>query len=517
MPRITQLAFALALICFPALLVSAQTPRVSTVNITAESDKLHISTQGDVSEMRIEVSDEQGDVVFQSGAITGKTLDWNMRAAQGERVAPGTYMVTVTFRNAAGKLRKRVEQVTIAEDEKASPRNTAAPNAVQATITGSGTTNRIAKFTGAATIGDSVIVESAGRIGIGTTGPVSTLTVLGTLVNNAAITSTNNATRGVGVKGSSSDSLGIGVWGRHTATTGTTPGVRGETLSTADEAVGVQGVVNTTNPGYQAAAVRGINKGTGSNAVTSYGVWGEHAGVGNGVYGSAPNGTGVSGNGGLVGVSAFSPSGYGVYASSNSGLALSGTSISGQGVGGASTSFIGVYGVSDSNHGVHGKSTSSNGIHGESTSGYAGYFEGKAKVTGTLEVGSCTGCARVQSDQNIKTNFAAISPRFILDRLAALNIKGWNYKSDERTVRHIGPMAQDFRSAFNLGVDDKHIDMIDANGVTMAAIQGLYQMVQEKDKQIEQLQSRVVRLEHTLKKEKVKIKKVKVRRRTTLN
>jgi hypothetical protein len=41
--------------------------------------------------------------------------------------------------------------------------------------------------------------------------------------------------------------------------------------------------------------------------------------------------------------------------------------------------------------------------------------------------------------------------------------------------------------------------MIDANGVTMAAIQGLYQMMREKDRRIEQLQSRVVRLEHTLK------------------
>ena len=60
-------------------------------------------------------------------------------------------------------------------------------------------------------------------------------------------------------------------------------------------------------------------------------------------------------------------------------------------------------------------------------------------------------------------------------------------------------MAQDFRSAFNLGLDDKHIDMVDANGVTMAAIQGLYQMMQEKDRKIERLQAQVVQLQRTVK------------------
>ena len=138
------------------------------------------------------------------------------------------------------------------------------------------------------------------------------------------------------------------------------------------------------------------------------------------------------------------------------------------------------------------------GVYGKSTSGYAGYFQGKAKVTGKLEAnggltvtGSCTGCSRVQSDQTMKANFSAINPRLVLNRLAALPIKAWNYKSDDSSVHHLGPMAQDFRAAFNLGADDKHIDMIDANGVTMAAVQGLYQMMQEKDAEIKQLRAQV--------------------------
>src|ERR1044072_5605504 len=117
-------SFALAITTLFALLalnVHAQTPRMATVNITPEADKVRISTIGDASEMRGDVADEQGDVVFQSGQISGNALDWNMRDSAGERVQPGTYLVTVTFRNAAGKLRKRVEQVTVSESEKTNP------------------------------------------------------------------------------------------------------------------------------------------------------------------------------------------------------------------------------------------------------------------------------------------------------------------------------------------------------------------------------------------------------------
>jgi hypothetical protein len=40
---------------------------------------------------------------------------------------------------------------------------------------------------------------------------------------------------------------------------------------------------------------------------------------------------------------------------------------------------------------------------------------------------------------------------------------------------------------------------VDAQGVTMAAIQGLYQMMQEKDQQIKRLQARVTQLQRTVK------------------
>ena len=53
-------------------------------------------------------------------------------------------------------------------------------------------------------------------------------------------------------------------------------------------------------------------------------------------------------------------------------------------------------------------------------------------------------------------------------------ITSWSYKAESPSVRHIGPMAQDFYSAFGLGLDGKHITTIDEGGVALAAIQGLY-------------------------------------------
>jgi hypothetical protein len=42
-------------------------------------------------------------------------------------------------------------------------------------------------------------------------------------------------------------------------------------------------------------------------------------------------------------------------------------------------------------------------------------------------------------------------------------------------------MAQDFKAAFGVGEDDKHISTVDADGVALAAIQGLYSLVKSEN------------------------------------
>jgi hypothetical protein len=96
------------------------------------------------------------------------------------------------------------------------------------------------------------------------------------------------------------------------------------------------------------------------------------------------------------------------------------------------------------------------------------------------------------SDRNVKQDFAPISPSQILDKVMQLPLSEWSYQTDANT-RHIGPMGQDFYSIFNIGTDEKHIAPIDEGGVALAAIQGLNQKVEEKDKKIVEQESMIQR------------------------
>ncbi len=78
------------------------------------------------------------------------------------------------------------------------------------------------------------------------------------------------------------------------------------------------------------------------------------------------------------------------------------------------------------------------------------------------------------SDRNAKTNFKSINPQNVLERVSKLPLSRWNYKTDPSSVQHIGPMAQDFAAAFGLnGLDNTHINTLDAQGIALVAIQGL--------------------------------------------
>ncbi|WP_254922905.1 tail fiber domain-containing protein [Rhodococcus sp. OK302] len=65
------------------------------------------------------------------------------------------------------------------------------------------------------------------------------------------------------------------------------------------------------------------------------------------------------------------------------------------------------------------------------------------------------------------------SAQDVLERLCTLHISTWTYGFDHESVRHLGPMAQDFADTFGLGSNNKQIAGVDANGVCMASIQAL--------------------------------------------
>jgi hypothetical protein len=66
----------------------------------------------------------------------------------------------------------------------------------------------------------------------------------------------------------------------------------------------------------------------------------------------------------------------------------------------------------------------------------------------------------------------------------------------------MGAVAQDFHAAFGVGPDDKHIAPLDGNGVALAAIQGLNELVkaqqaalQAQGAKIESLEARLAAIE----------------------
>ena len=582
---------ALTLTLFALVAVAvAQTPTVSTINITPDSDKVRVTALGDVYGIRFEVHDEAGDIVFESGQLTGRVLDWEMRDSQGERVAPGAYTLAVSYRMPSGKLRKRVEQLTVTEEVTtvesldnagAQAASGPTPSAV-ATITGDGTTNRIAKFTGPNSVDDSVMTESAGKIGLNTIAPTHALTVNGGPAWTTANWLGSIALPNLGTIGWNTNSagqrrgFGHNNGGLHFFRTASNPGTRASP-AIYDLTINNSGNVGvgTTVPASKLSVNGDIQiLGTGhgikfpdGTIQTTKAVSGSGSGLsGIGTAGSLVKFTAPSSiansvikeNGGNVGVGTATPAeklhlsgprsvlrlhstaanewsatdyltdgrwwhtgvggsqvpndvagkyyifdataqqfrmvidkdgnvGIGTTRPQSAKLRVEGGS--GRGVHGRSTDHIGVQGDSQSSYGVAGTSTSGYGVYGTSETGYAGYFYGKVEVKGTFIN---------NSDRHAKANISSINPRSILDKLTTIPIQTWNYKSEPASIRHIGPMAQDFRAAFQLGVDDKGISNVDADGVALASIQALYQMMREKDRQIEQLQSQLNQVRRTI-------------------
>lgn len=113
-----------------------------------------------------------------------------------------------------------------------------------------------------------------------------------------------------------------------------------------------------------------------------------------------------------------------------------------------------------------------------SSGGYTIYTS--SNLASGVRIAPGSGTWQSVSDRNAKENIRAVNPRDILRKVLGLPISTWNYKTQNASIRHIGAMAQDFKAAFKVGEDDKHISTIDPDGVALAAIQGLSEEVNER-------------------------------------
>ncbi|MBU1935835.1 tail fiber domain-containing protein, partial [bacterium] len=98
------------------------------------------------------------------------------------------------------------------------------------------------------------------------------------------------------------------------------------------------------------------------------------------------------------------------------------------------------------------------------------------------------------SDSTKKRNIRLVDTKEVLDKVAQLPIKQWSYKSQEPSIEHIGPMAQDFWKLFHLGEDSLGISTIDPDGIALAAIQELHKENQQLKKELSELRSLVEKM-----------------------
>ena len=104
-------------------------------------------------------------------------------------------------------------------------------------------------------------------------------------------------------------------------------------------------------------------------------------------------------------------------------------------------------------------------------------FDGDVTANGVL----------LTSDRNRKTDIVPVDAESILGRIGELPIAQWSWKGDDTAVRHLGPMAQDFAAAFGLGDSNTTINVLDAAGVSLAAVQALHHRAETKEAELDEL------------------------------
>jgi hypothetical protein len=614
MTTLKHFVFALAFTFFAlGINTRAQTP---SIEVSTDSNSAQFAVQGQSQQMQVEVYSPDGELVFDSGPVEGQGVEWAMRDKTGQQFPAGVYLAVITMVDSTGKVHKRTEQVTVsAHDSAPEPgvgtgQGQPSDNITSTNITGTGTAGKIARWATATDLGNSAMTEAGGnKIGVNIT-PTAILQANGfqppPSVNTGTIATALLQTSG----GKGGNTTGAGKQGGKGASIGLVSGNGGDAVAGAINGSGGPIILQPGSAGtggvgglagYVLLAPAVGNVGVGTNTPTSkltvrgvadnilVSAFNSSAVAGSvGVSGTSSNGPGISGR------SNNAPGNPGVYGEGGIGVRGKGTHASGYGVVGESP-FRGVLGISpvigvygEGSTGVNGFSTSANGrgvngfsatgfgVYGSSPGGYAGYFSGKVKTTGDLEItngnasfgvafrqmlnlystfyaigvqtntqyfrsnsgfawykggshsnaqnnpGGGTVLMRLDgsgnvtatsfnpvSDRNAKANFAAVTPRLILDKLSALPIRTWNYKTDDDSVRHIGPVAQDFRAAFNLGTNDKTISTIDADGVALASIQALYHLMQEKDQQLQRQSSQLAELTRKVEQQQAQLNQVK--------
>ena len=526
--RLAALALA-AMLISSAAFAQSQSP-APKANLIIEQKAVRFDLQGAARSWQLEVMNQPGDLIFSSGVISQPTMEWTLADQQEKPLADGLYVYRLKFWdengqelpaqrghvivNRAGSADRiwvtsnnstgvgssseltvvgspestvggaRLQEMRAPVQARSTDSSTNAKqlkdngivNAV-GPITGDGIAGRIAKFTGANTIDDSVMTEAGGNIQVGTNSNFARLTAIHTNVR--------------GIYGRSDTAAGV--WGQSIGAQGVygfsanSAGVEGSSLNGS----GLSGVSTNNYGAYGTTAsashagmfgTTATNNGKGmwgraNNGANAVGVFGEST-DGRGVFGDSSTGTGVRGESSSgSGVYGFSGTGLGVFGNSLSNhgvfgratsnthagvygsnlLGTNGIGVMGEAQGGSNQNSIGVFG-SAGGTGVRGESSAGHGvagygsflgasIYGASGAAWAGYFDGDVVVDGNLQVNNNFG-ARVDHPLDPANKF--LNQSFV-ESPEMMSVQTGNITTDangEAIVslpEYFGAMSSDFR------------------------------------------------------------------------
>jgi hypothetical protein len=410
-----------------ATLVVAQEPQLARpsrdttsrdVTIIIQQQQLRFAAPTSVQEIRLEVFNQAGETVYDSGLVTGQELSWALQNSGGEALPSGLYAYTLTIREAnsetpalrrghlileSGRDRLWVTsqgaigaealmsggELTVSSGSQTSVAGARIGRALSARSTFNldffGTPGRIPKFAGGDFLDDSVISQDFnGRIGIGTDRPgTALLTVAGQIeTTSGGIKFPNGTVQMTSASGSLFQVL-------HNATL-TGNGTEASPLGVNIPALGLLNAVahNATLAGSgTSASPLGVavpltlNGSTGSAVpileIVNGSGFGLQATGGNGGRGMTATGGDSSG-----------VSGSGLHSQGGSGGVVGGPgvfSFGGSGNGGAGNGVNAVGGNSDS--GTGGNGITAQGGNGPGGDGFAGRFNGDVMITGNVSKG----------------------------------------------------------------------------------------------------------------------------------
>jgi hypothetical protein len=375
-------------------------------------------------------------------------------------------------------------------------------------LTGNSGTNPAVNFIGTTDNVDFVIktnnsermrITSAGKVGIGTASPTASLHIVGNdgLLQTGVFGSGAALTMGAGTRmhwypkkaafragtsvGTEWDDVNIGNYSTCGGSGNRASGAYSTAMGQNNIASGINSVA--MGVGCTASSVSSISMG---NANVSQGVYTVAMGRGMIVSDSGAVGIGYHSNatgryslafGAYTTASGNYSTTMGYYANSN----------------GKSGSFV----YADNSSTAATNSTANNQFVVRASGGVI--FYSNAGLTAGVSLPAGGGSWSSVSDKNKKEHFKKENAESVLNKLANLEVTSWNYKSQSSSIRHIGPMAQDFYKAFGFGESDTTITTIDIDGISLIAIQALNSKTEElkqKANEVDELKAKIEKLEN---------------------